>query len=544
MQPDPHATMVDDFSDVITELRRTFDSGVSRSLGWRRGVLGSLRRLYEENTDAMVSALLSDLGGGNTRVIGELLGVPNIDMALSQLEEWTADRPARHDWALGRSFIRPEPKGVVLIISAWNFPIKELLEPLVGALAAGNVALLKPSELSPATASLLAQLVPQYLPPNAVRLVQGGVPETTALLELQFDHIVYTGSTRVGKVVMAAAARHLTPVTLECGGKCPVFIDRTAKIRLAVARMLLLKYVVNCGQVCVAPDYVLVDQEVEKEFLDEWARQAEAALGTTKAQMWHGDVARQTYGRILNAEHVQRLSAMAAESGGRLVLGRLDAAEPESGFFPPVCVSRPADGSPLLTHEVFGPILSVVPVDGVDEAIRKYRSICRSPLAVYVFSEDAGYVRRVLQSTSSGMVAVNDAGPGSFGLDLPFGGVGSSGIGAYGGRAGFEQLSHHRAVLVRSTAPFLPQVDVPPPSLGKVPGWLYGLALRLLLTGFFPRSLRPVLKPAVVAAGVLAAWRVLRRWRGAMVGAEMLRWLAAALGGVAQMMETTAQHPG
>jgi aldehyde dehydrogenase (NAD+) len=134
-------------------------------------------------------------------------------MALANLESWTADRPAKHDWALGRSFMRPEPKGVVLIIGAWNFPIKEVLESLVGALAAGNVALLKPSELSPATASLLAQLVPRYLPPEAVRLVQGGVPETTALLEIQFDHIVYTGSTRVGKVVMAAAARHLTPVT-------------------------------------------------------------------------------------------------------------------------------------------------------------------------------------------------------------------------------------------------------------------------------------------------------------------------------------------
>jgi aldehyde dehydrogenase (NAD+) len=260
--------------------------------------------------------------------------------------------------------------------------------------------------------------------------------------------------------------------------------------------------------------------------------------------MWHGDVARQTYGRILSAEHVRRLTAMAADSGGRLVLGRLDQAEPEAGFFPPMCVSRPADGSPLLTHEVFGPILSVVPVDGVDEAIRKYRSIGRSPLALYVFSEDSSYMRRVLESTSSGMVTVNDAGPGSFGLDLPFGGVGSSGIGAFGGRAGFEELSHHRAVLVRSTAPFLPPVDVPPPSLGKVPGWLFGLALRLLVTGFFPRSLRPVLKPAVMAAGMAAAWRVLRRGRGTVVWPEMLRWFAAAIGGVAQMIETTAQHPG
>jgi hypothetical protein len=304
----------------------------------------------------------------------------------------------------------------------------------------------------------------------------------------------------------------------------------------------MLKEGFPSGQVCVAPDYVLVDQEVEQQFVDEWARQAAAALGSTRAQMWNGDAARQTYGRILSAQHVRRLSAMASESGGRLVLGRLEDADPESGFFPPVCVSRPADGSPLLTQEVFGPILSVLPVAGVDEAISKYRSICRSPLALYVFSEDASYVRRVLQSTSSGMATVNDAGPGSFGLDLPFGGVGSSGIGAYGGRVGFEQLSHHRAVLVRSTAPFLPPVDVPPPSLGKVPSWLYAIGLRLLVTGFFPRSLRPMLKPVLLAAGAAAAWRVLRRGRGATVGAEMLRWLAAALGGVAQMIET--QHPG
>mmetsp|Transcript_28249 Transcript_28249/g.86348 ORF Transcript_28249/g.86348 Transcript_28249/m.86348 type:complete len:547 (+) Transcript_28249:100-1740(+) len=531
-------------AEDVAALRASFETGVTRPLRWRRAALLSLRSLYSESTAALAKALVEDLGGGEPRLLGEMLGVLNIDMALEQLDGWAADRPAVHEWALGRSFVRPEPKGVVLIIGAYNFPVKELLEPLVGALAAGNVALLKPSDRAPATGALLAVLVRKYLPRDAVRLVQGGAQETAALLTLKFDHIVFTGSARVGRLVMDGAARHLTPVTLECGGKSPVFVDRSANIRTAVARMLLLKYIVNAGQICIAPDYVLVDHVVVEDFTAELKRQVEAALGTTKAEMWHGDTARQIYGRILDAKHVERLRAMVCESGGRLVLGRVEDIDEEALFFPPMCILRPRDGSPLLTNEVFGPILSIVPVADVEEALERSHAICRSPLSLYIFAEDPAYVQRVLEATSSGMVGVNDASGGAFAVNLPFGGVGSSGFGAYGGQFGFEDLSHHRAICVRSTASFLPRTDLPLPSRGKFPTWMYALMLRVLVTGFAPQRFRPLFRSSVRVLIAALLWRLVRRPRVAMVAAELLRWLAAALGGAAQMLETTQQHPG
>jgi len=220
---DGSMTTTDSLVDIVAGLRCTFDSGVTRPLRWRREALLSLRRLYEDHTDAMATALMADLGGGKPRLCGELFGVPNINMALDNLEFWAADRPAKHEWALGWSFVRPEPKGVVLIIGAWNFPIKQLVEPLIAALAAGNVALLKPSEHAPAIAALLALLLPKYLPPSVARVVQGGVAETTALLAQPFDHIFYTGSAAVGRYYRPPSALIglNQPVPLARSRLCP-----------------------------------------------------------------------------------------------------------------------------------------------------------------------------------------------------------------------------------------------------------------------------------------------------------------------------------
>ena len=216
-----------------------------------------------------------------------------------------------------------------------------------------------------------------------------------------------------------------------------------------------------------------------------------------------------TCGKIVNGKHVERLRKMVLSSGGKVVLGDPNDADAEACWFPPTCVSRPDAGSPLLTDEVFGPVLSVVPVSGVDEAIGKAKTICASPLHLYVFSEDSRYVETVLGATASGMVTVNDVG-GSHGIHLPFGGVGESGMGSYGGKAGFDQFSHRRGVLVRSTAAFMPKTDFPPPVKGKVPAWFYSFAMKVVITGFIPKPLKTPLKLGLGAVLLAVAYKLAR----------------------------------
>ncbi len=428
---------------VVGRLREQFEHGRTRPLEWRLAQLHGLSRLLEEQETELLDAMAADLGRpgfegwlADLRTTGR-----EVEYAVKHLHRWVADEKVRPPWQLRGthpSIIR-EPLGVVLVIAPWNYPVYLCLAPMVGALAAGNAVVLKPSELAPTVSSLLARLIPHYLDPKAVAVVEGGVAETQALLAERFDHIFYTGNGRVGREVMAAAARHLTPVTLELGGKSPTIVDRDCDLDMAAGRIVFGK-MINAGQTCVAPDYVLVHRDVERELLDKLAAVVRTRYGDDPA-------ASPDFGRIVNDRHLERLAGLLEGGGYESVVcgGKVDHA---SRYVAPTVLAGVSLDAPVMTEEIFGPILPVVAVDSVDEAIEIVNSRDK-PLALYVFTRSKITADRVLRSTSSGGACINDAATHLLVEALPFGGVGPSGMGAYHGRWGFETFSHRKAVLDR-----------------------------------------------------------------------------------------------
>ena len=348
----------------------------------------------------------------------------------------------------GRSLIKHEPLGVVMIIAPWNYPFQTAIFPLVGALAAGNCVLIKPSEVAPATSALLAEWVPRYLDRRAVQVVEGGVPETTALLREKWDRIFYTGNGTVGRIVMEAAAKHLTPVTLELGGKSPCIVDETANLDTAARRIVVGKFV-NAGQTCVAPDHVLVHDSVHDALLNR--------LVSTVRELYGDDPQRSPdYARIINDRHHARLTRLL--DGVQVATGGISDASDR--YIAPTVVRDVAMDHPLMQEEIFGPILPVISVPSVDAAIRLVNRGPK-PLALYLFSDDEETQTRVVDGTSAGGTTVNHvwmhlAVPG-----LPFGGVGESGMGAYHGKHSFDTFTHRRAVLKKPTLAE-PPLMVPP----------------------------------------------------------------------------------
>lgn len=442
-------------ADVVKRLRAAFERGRTRPVEWRTAQLEALRRLLTEGEPEMIDALERDLGKSAIEgFVTEIALVrAEIEYALSHLAAWL--KPEKVHVPIkqqpGRARIHHDPLGVVLIIGPWNYPIQLVLAPLVGALAAGNAAAIKPSEVAANSSRALAWLIPRYLDPDAVAVVEGGVPETTALLEERWDHIFYTGNGAVGRVVMTAAAKHLTPVTLELGGKSPTIVDRSANLDVAARRIAWGKYI-NAGQTCVAPDYVLVDRRVEGPLT--------ARLRDAVRQFYGTDPrASDDYGRIINDRHFERLARLLEDDGAGEVVygGERDEAD---RYFAPTAVRRPEPGTALMQEEIFGPILPLVAVDDVDAAI-DFVNARDKPLALYVFAEDSAVANRVVANTAAGGVSVNAtifhlAVPG-----LPFGGVGESGMGAYHGRASFETFSHAKSVLTRPTS-LDPSIAYPP----------------------------------------------------------------------------------
>jgi aldehyde dehydrogenase (NAD+) len=440
---------------LVARLRDGYDRGVTRPLAWRRRQLLAMQRLLVEREQELLDALARDLG--KPAIEGwmtELRHVVNeIDDMLRHLDQWT--RPQRVGVRAilrpARASIVPEPLGLVLVIAPWNYPIHLLLLPMAYALAAGNAVVGKPSEVSPATSAALARWVPEYLDPRAVAIVEGDATVVTALLAERWDHIFYTGNGRVGRIVMEAAATHLTPVTLELGGKSPVLVDRSANVEVAAKRVAWGKFV-NAGQTCVAPDYVLVDRQVEGEFVEALARAVRA---------FYGDDAQSSpdYARIVNDRHWDRLRGLLEGSpGDHVVLG--GGGDRSTRFLAPTVLRGVTWDEPVMGEEIFGPILPVLPVEGIDGAIATVNAHDK-PLALYVFAEDQAVIDRVVAETSSGGVGANVtllqlAVPG-----LPFGGVGQSGMGAYHGRTGFDTFTHRKAVLQRPTR-LDPPVTYPP----------------------------------------------------------------------------------
>jgi aldehyde dehydrogenase (NAD+) len=410
--------------------------------------------MLEEGEGEFLAALRDDMGKSPMEGwLTDLASVAReVRYALQHLDAWMRPERARVPLQLrpARAEIVREPLGVVLVIAPWNFPIRLALLPAASAIAAGNCVVVKPSEVSSASAAALTRLVPRYLDPACVAVVEGGPDETRALLGERFDHVFFTGNAAVGRLVMEAAARHLTPVTLELGGKSPVIVDRDADLKVAGRRVAWGKFL-NAGQTCVAPDYALVHGAVEEAFV--------SAVRAAVRRFYGGDPRRSPdYPRIVNERHAQRLQHLLARHGGEVVAGgEVDVA---GRYVAPTIVRGVAPNSPLMEEEIFGPILPVLGMRDVDDAI-EFVNARPKPLSLYLFASDPETARRVTARTSSGGVCVN-ATLLQFGAQtLPFGGVGESGFGAYHGRFGFETFSHRKAVLTKSPHPD-PRFAYPP----------------------------------------------------------------------------------
>lgn len=422
----------------VAGLRATFDSGVTRSLEWRHEQLDGLIRFCDEQEEALIEAIASDLGRPWLEAYAADIGTTaaEIKHLRKNVEKWMKPRKAKLPLtslpAKGR--IHPEPLGVALVIAPWNYPVQLLLEPIAAALAAGNTVAAKPSELSPATSAVIAAELGNYVDSEIVAVFEGDVPVSTALLAERFDHIFFTGSTRVGKVVMKAAAEHLTPVTLELGGKSPCIVDDSVDLEVAAHRIAWGKWL-NAGQTCIAPDYILVSESRRDALVTE--------LRKVVAE-FYGDDPRTSkdFGRVVNRAQFDRLVGYL--DGQTVAIGG-DHDATTKYLAPTVVIDPPLD-SVLMTDEIFGPILPVVAVDDLSAAIA-FVNERPKPLALYVFAEDENAVERVLDETSSGGACVNHTLLHITPPDLPFGGVGPSGMGRYHGESSFDTFSNMKSVL-------------------------------------------------------------------------------------------------
>jgi len=439
-------------SNIADTLRSTYESGTTRSLAWRRHQLEQMNKMLTENEAAFLEALRTDLG--KPAVEGFITDIAfvtgEVETMIKKLKKW--NKPERVGTPMfnmpAKSHLVPEPLGVVLVIAPWNYPVQLLLVPAASAIAAGNCVVMKPSEVSAATSALLGQLVPKYMDPSAVSIVEGGVPETTDLLSQHFDHIFYTGNGTVGRVVMAAAVANLTPVTLELGGKSPVIIDESADLRVTARRIAWGKWL-NAGQTCIAPDYLLVAESKQDALVEELRK----AIGEFYGSDPHLS---DSYGRIVSPRHFDRLESLM--TGGTAAVGG-DTKSDERYIAPTVLVDVDPD-SQLMSEEIFGPLLPIIPMKSVADSIA-YINARPHPLALYVFSENKNVVSTVLARTTAGGVTVNGTLMHLTNPNLPFGGIGESGMGGYHGKAGVRLFQHLKPVLTRGTK-IDPSIAYPP----------------------------------------------------------------------------------
>lgn len=421
---------------TVGRIRNTFSSGRTKPLEWRLRQLAGIERLVRNEESVLAAALQSDIGRPpHLAWMGDFAAtVSEARFAQKHLRKWV--RPRRTGIPLplrpARAFYKYEPLGVILIIGPWNYPINTTLIPMIGALAAGNAAVLKPSEHAPATAEALAELIPRYLDSEAVAVVNGDAQVTQALLAQDIDHVFFTGGGEIGKKVMAAAADRLIPVTLELGGKSPVIVAADADLDVAARRIAMPK-LLNSGQTCISPDYVLVESSVRDAFVKKLA----ATLKAFQA-------GRPTPLPIVNERQFRRLLAALDDHGGEVVVG--GGSDQRTLAIEPTVVVEPDPSSTLMSEEIFGPVLPVLGVASINDAIAFVNSRPK-PLALYVFTGSMDVSDRVIDQTSSGGVCVNQAAMHGLVPQLPFGGVGASGMGAYHGEWGFQQLSHRKAVL-------------------------------------------------------------------------------------------------
>jgi aldehyde dehydrogenase (NAD+) len=447
-------------AEVVARLRATFDQGRTRPAAWRRQQLEGLQRLLTAGESELALAMRADLGKAPAESwITEIRLVQReIAHTLSHLDAWMSPEHVHVPVVLqpARASVVCEPLGVALVVAPWNYPVQLLLLPVASAIAAGNAVVGKPSELAPETSAVIARLVPRFLDPEAVAIVEGDAGVAQALLAERFDHIFFTGGARVAHLVMEAAARHLTPVTLELGGKCPAIVDRDAALGVVARRIAYGKFV-NAGQTCVAPDYVLVHQDIAEALVQRLAEEVAGFYGKDAAAR----KASRDYGRIVSDHHVQRLVGLLEAGGyGGTAIGGLAEADPSERYIPPTILTGVSPDAAVMQEEIFGPILPVLAVDDLDAAVT-FVNARPKPLSLYVFSGEGATAQRILERTSSGSACINTCIVQLAVPDLPFGGVGDSGMGAYHGRRGFETFSHRKAVLTKPTLPE-PPLQYPP----------------------------------------------------------------------------------
>ena len=427
-------------SYFVNNQRNFFQNGQTKNLDFRIESLKQLEQAIEQNKDAIVKALKADLHKPGFEAYFEIMGVlTEIKYAIKNLTNWTKPQkvPTPFFQFLASSKVYHEPLGVVLIIGPWNYPVNLILTPLVSAIAAGNCAILKPSEIASHTSSVIADIIQKTFDASFITAIEGGVETSKELLSESFDHIFFTGGTEIGKIVMSAAAQHLTPVTLELGGKSPCIVDDSIHIEYTAKRIVWGKFS-NAGQTCTAPDYLLVNQKIKKDLLNSIKEQIQKFYGDDPSTS-------HSYARIINQRHFYRLSELLKD--GKIVVGgdtNLDHL-----YIAPTVIDQVSWKDLIMQEEIFGPILPVIEYTDLSEAIQLVNKQPK-PLALYFFSSNKKNQELVLQSTVSGGVCINDTVMHLTVPALPFGGVGSSGFGRYHGKAGFDNFSYQRGVLNKS----------------------------------------------------------------------------------------------
>ena len=433
-----------DIPALVRAQRTYFQTGATLPVQTRQAALDKLRRALLAWEGRLEAALAADLNKSPAEsYLCEVgLTLSELGYVRRRLARWARPRSRLPSLAQlpGRSFTLAEPRGVVLILSPWNYPLLLSLEPLVGALAAGNCCILKPSEHAPATSAALRELLAQCFPPELVSVAEGGPEVSRALLAEKFDYIFFTGGTGIGRQVMAAAAAHLTPVTLELGGKSPCVVDATARLDLAAKRLVFGK-LLNCGQTCVAPDYVLADRRIKDELIGRLRHWMAALYGTDPLD-------NEGYVRMVDRRHFDRV--MGLIDPDKVVYG--GKGDPETLKIQPTILDGVSPGDPVMEEEIFGPLLPVLPFNRLQEAA-DFISRRPRPLALYLFSQDRAARRLFLERVPFGGGCVNDTVIHLASSRLPFGGIGDSGMGAYHGRASFDTFSHHKSVVVKGAWP-------------------------------------------------------------------------------------------
>lgn len=449
----------EEVAGLVNAQRTFFATGATKSRKWREAQLTALRTMITENERSIIAALQLDMGKPAFEADFSEVQVlyHEIRYLLSNLNAWMqpdhAETPLLH--FPGNSMVVKEPYGTILIMAPWNYPFQLLMAPLAGALAAGNTAILKPSSVTANTAVLIARLIPQYFKKEIVAVVECSGDEANVLLDQQFDHIFYTGSGPVGKIVMAAAAKHLTPVTLELGGKSPCIVDKNINIRQTATKICWGKFF-NAGQTCIAPDYILVHEDVKAALLAEMKRTIVSFYGTDPFQSPH-------YARICSERHYDRLVALMNE--GEIIAGGQTIRTEK--YIAPTILNDIDWNAAIMADEIFGPLMPVIGYSDPDEIIKKINERPK-PLALYVFTRSRKFSEKVISGTSSGGVCVNDTLSHFTSSLLPFGGVGASGMGQYHGKYSFNTFSHAKPVLSKSFMFDIPLRYPPYRTMGRI----------------------------------------------------------------------------